>query len=302
MKRIYILVLFSFLLHACNKNISRSAQPMIIAHRGGQSEAPENTLYTFGKAIKAGVDGIELDVQLSGDHIPVLYHPQDLSIRTNGKGAVSSFTVAELGRFNAGYNFTLDNQHYPFRGDNVGLGIPTLEEAFRNIPKDIFVVIDFKSLPAGPLVEAVLKIVDAMDEWDRVLFYSTSHEHMDILAKENRAILFEPRDITRLRLLQMVINDNCYRPLKHYPWIGFELHRMMTISEKLQLGEGYTTLDMNLWNEKSMQCIRDAKAQRRVSLFGINTEKDYVSATKLGVDAVYTDFPEKIMQIKRTKK
>lgn len=302
MKRISIFVLLTFLLPACNKNISRPVQPVVIAHRGGQLEAPENTLYAFDKAIKAGVDGIEFDVQLSGDHIPVLYHPPDLSIRTNGKGAVSSFTVAELKRFNAGYNFTLDNQHYPFRGDNVSLGIPTLEEAFKNIPKNIFLVVDFKSLPAGPLVEAVLKIVDAMNEWDRVLFYSTSNEHMDVLVKEKRAILFEPRDITRLRLLQMAINDNCYRPLKHYPWIGFELHRTMTISEKLQLGEGHTTLDMNLWNEKSMQCIKDVQAKCKVSLFGINTEKDYVSATKLGVDAVYADCPEKIMQIKRMRK
>ncbi len=299
MKRIGVFMLF-LTLYACNKSVIGS-RVMVIAHRGGQVEAPENTLYAFDKVIQIGVDGIELDVQLSKDHIPVVYHPKELSAKTNGKGSVNSFTVADLKRLNVGYNFTLDGQNYPFRGDSSGLAMPTLEEAFRNIPKNIFIIIDFKSLPAAPLVDAVLKIVDAMNEWDRVLFYSTNHEHMDILAKENRTILFEPRDTTRLRLLQITINNNCYKPLKHYPWIGFELHRTMIISEKFQLGEGHTTLDMNLWNEKSMQCMRDAKAKCKVSLFGINTKEDYLSAKKLGVDAIYTDCPEKIMQLKRAK-
>jgi len=312
MRLIGLFVLF-LMLHACNKSVVVSVQkdsptfeknviyPMVIAHRGGQLEAPENTLYAFDKAIKIGVDGIELDVQLSKDLVPVLYHPKDLSAKTNEKGPVSSLTVAELKQLNAGYNFTSDGQNYPFRGDNSSLGIPTLEEAFKNIPKNIFIIIDFKSLPAGPLVDAVLKTVDATNEWDRVLFYSTSNEHMDILAKENRAILFEPRDITRSRLLQMAIHDNCDKPLKYYPWMGFELNRKMTVSEKFQLGEGHTTLDMNLWNEKTMQCIKEAQTKCKVSLFGINTKEDYISATKLGVDAVYTDCPEKIVQIKNAK-
>lgn len=50
------------------------ARTLIIAHRGGASEAPENTMLAFRRALRLGVDGIETDVRLTRDHKLVLYH------------------------------------------------------------------------------------------------------------------------------------------------------------------------------------------------------------------------------------
>lgn len=46
----------------------------MIAHRGSTSRAPENTIEAFRDAIAGGADGIELDVQMTGDGVPVVNH------------------------------------------------------------------------------------------------------------------------------------------------------------------------------------------------------------------------------------
>ena len=51
----------------------------VFAHRGFSGQYPENTLLAFRKAIKAGCDGIELDVHLSKDGIPVVIHTMSVS-------------------------------------------------------------------------------------------------------------------------------------------------------------------------------------------------------------------------------
>ena len=70
--------------------------PLIIAHRGDSSHAPENTFAAFRRAIEAGADGIELDVRLSRDGVAVVCH--DSSLQRTGliKGKVADFTAAEL--------------------------------------------------------------------------------------------------------------------------------------------------------------------------------------------------------------
>lgn len=68
----------------------------IWAHRGASADAPENTLEAFAKAIEAGADGVEFDVQLSSDNHPVVIHDETLERTTNGTGAVRDHTLAEL--------------------------------------------------------------------------------------------------------------------------------------------------------------------------------------------------------------
>ena len=48
--------------------------PEIIAHRGANREAPENTIPAFEKALEIGVDGIELDVHVTRDDVPIVHH------------------------------------------------------------------------------------------------------------------------------------------------------------------------------------------------------------------------------------
>lgn len=80
---------------------SRSLQPpRIFAHRGASSECPENTLSAFTRAIEIGVAGIELDVRLAADGVPIVIHDASLR-RTHGReeqvGNLDSGALGEQG-------------------------------------------------------------------------------------------------------------------------------------------------------------------------------------------------------------
>lgn len=74
----------------------KSDYVMIFAHRGDWRMAPENSLKAFQNCIDEGLDGIEVDVQLTKDSILVVMHDQTLERTTTGKGKVSDYTYAEL--------------------------------------------------------------------------------------------------------------------------------------------------------------------------------------------------------------
>lgn len=76
--------------------------PRIYAHRGASAELPENTLPAFARAIEVGAFGIELDVHLTRDGIPVVIHDETVDRTTNGTGAIADFDLAELTRLDAG--------------------------------------------------------------------------------------------------------------------------------------------------------------------------------------------------------
>jgi len=71
-------------------------EPLIIGHRGASAVALENTIAAFEAAIAAGADGIEFDVRLSRDGVPVIIHDDTLS-RTHGvRRRVVDLTAEEL--------------------------------------------------------------------------------------------------------------------------------------------------------------------------------------------------------------
>ena len=71
-------------------------QTLIIGHRGASVDAPENTLYAFNLALEQGADGVELDVQLSGDGELVVFHDWTVERLTDGTGRVADLSLAEL--------------------------------------------------------------------------------------------------------------------------------------------------------------------------------------------------------------
>ncbi|MEI6106844.1 MAG: glycerophosphodiester phosphodiesterase [Opitutae bacterium] len=72
------------------------AKPLIIAHRGASAAAPENTLAAFRAALALKVDGIELDVQLTRDGVPVVFHDTTLRRLTGTRGRLTAKSWAEL--------------------------------------------------------------------------------------------------------------------------------------------------------------------------------------------------------------
>jgi glycerophosphoryl diester phosphodiesterase len=77
-------------------------RPRLIAHRGGGTLAPENTLAGLRMAASLGYRGVEFDVMLSADGTPVLIHDETLERTTSGRGRVADTSDAELARLDAG--------------------------------------------------------------------------------------------------------------------------------------------------------------------------------------------------------
>jgi len=94
-------------------------QPQIIAHRGASGYRPENTLAAFSLALEMGVDGLELDVQMTRDGHIIVCHDEQVDRTTNGSGWIKDMTLEEIKALDAGSWF---NKAYQ------GEKIPTLRE------------------------------------------------------------------------------------------------------------------------------------------------------------------------------
>lgn len=132
-----------------------SLRPLIFAHRGASAEKPENTLAAFRRALALRVDGIELDVHVTRDGVPVVFHDDDLRRLTGERGRLAARTWREL-------------QSLRVRGTEP---IPRLIDVLRLTRGRCVVQIEIKAgVPVAPVVRAV-QAARAM-EW--VVFASFS--------------------------------------------------------------------------------------------------------------------------------
>jgi glycerophosphoryl diester phosphodiesterase len=106
----------------------RGQRVLIYGHRGAPRAKPENTLAAFKAAIDAGVDGIELDVLLSRDGVPIVMHDDTLDRTTNGVGRVADLDFAKLRLLDAG----------------AGERIPSLHDVLVSIPEWVHLDIEIK--------------------------------------------------------------------------------------------------------------------------------------------------------------
>ena len=83
-------------MHANGLSFRSESGPMIIAHRGGALEAPENTVGSVRHGVAVGAAWQEIDVQLSRDGQVVVIHDETLERTTSGSGRVSEHTLEEL--------------------------------------------------------------------------------------------------------------------------------------------------------------------------------------------------------------
>ena len=82
--------------------MTRWPYPRIVAHRGGGTLAPENTLAAIRLGAQMGFKGVEIDVMLAGDGTPVLMHDQTLKRTTRTHGEVAHTPYAHLAQLDAG--------------------------------------------------------------------------------------------------------------------------------------------------------------------------------------------------------
>ena len=94
---------------------------LIQAHRGASKRAAQNTVPAFEKAILMGADGIETDVHLTKDGIPVICHNYDIDSTSNATGFIADKTFDELRQYDFGSYFSSVYENTK---------IPALEELF----------------------------------------------------------------------------------------------------------------------------------------------------------------------------
>lgn len=87
-------------------SLVQAQRVMVIAHRGGASLAPENTLAAFKNAIDMGVDFVEMDVWNSYDDSLMVIHDNTINRTTNGTGTVTAMYYFQLIRWDAGSWFS----------------------------------------------------------------------------------------------------------------------------------------------------------------------------------------------------
>ena len=149
----------------------------IFAHRGASGYAPENTLEAFALAIKQGADGIELDVQLTRDRIPVVLHDETLARVTSKTGYVKDYTLKEL------KELTVLESKFPAYTTSK---IPTLEEVLDAVKASgILVNIELKTgiywYPDIEQIVADLVRKSGMEE--KVIYSSFNHYSIQQIKK-----------------------------------------------------------------------------------------------------------------------
>ena len=139
--------------------------PLIIAHRGDVSNAPENTLPAFRSAFESGADGIELDVRLTRDQQVVVFHDRGLKRIGKRKGLVTNATMDEMRELDAGGWFGPE-----FRGERA----PTLDEVFEDLPSDYLVNVEMKAVIDGMRIIAhrVAEVIRRHQRWTSTLVAS----------------------------------------------------------------------------------------------------------------------------------
>jgi glycerophosphoryl diester phosphodiesterase len=108
-----------------------------IAHRGASAVAPANTLAAFEKAVELGADGVEFDVHLSADGVPVVIHDFTVNATTDGSGRVADMPLSQLKKLDAGSYFSPAFAHEC---------IPTLEEVFEAVGNQLLLNIELKTV------------------------------------------------------------------------------------------------------------------------------------------------------------
>jgi glycerophosphoryl diester phosphodiesterase len=139
-------------------------RPLVFAHRGGSRLAPENTIAAFDRAVREGVDGLELDVRLSKDAQVMVCHDARVDRTSNMAGAIADMTASELARVDAGHRFTHGDLLYPFRWG--GFGVPTLAEVLARYPGYPCIIEMKDDTPA--MAAATVDVIRAAGALDRV--------------------------------------------------------------------------------------------------------------------------------------
>lgn len=237
-----------------------SDKPLLIAHRGARKVAPENTMAGFKRAIKMGFDGVEMDIVLTRDKVPVVFHGDDLSHSTRETGFIHKTLVRDIDKIDAGGLFDKS-----FEGER----IPHLDEVLDLLKgTNILINLELKSQPRGHkgIEEIVAEMIYYHQVQDNVLISSFSpfilSRFSRISPKIPTALLVGPHPFFFLKTL---LSANMLKISAINPFFQYTSQTLINFAH------------IRKW---------------RVFAWTIHTRQEYKRAVELGVDGVITDEPE----------
>ena len=233
------------------------AVPIVTAHRGYSSAAPENTLAAFQAAIDSGSERAELDVQMTKDGVVMVTHDTSLRRCTGRNANIYDLTYDEVRRLSAGRWFASR-----FAGEK----IPTLEEVLALCKGKIQLNVEIKPHAATPDLEReTVRILEEYGFADDCVITSQSYETL-CKVKETAP------EISTGYILALGVGS-CYDlPAADF----FSIESTFITSGMVQ------------------QIHRRGKT---VSAWTINREQDAAALLKLGVDDLITDKPEMVQEL-----
>jgi len=241
--------------------------PIVIAHRGSSSHAPENTLAAFKLAIQQGADAIELDTMLAGDGNVVVIHDHTVDRTTQFKGQVKDYSSLELRKMDAGGHFDIEF---------VGEPIPTLDEVFQTIGQLTILNIELKNYFSvnDDLPEKVAQLIKHHKLQHRIIFSSFNPI---ALARINRLIPEAPIGLLIL------------------PGFIGSLTRNL-VSQFFS----YNSLHPALVDVTPILVKDTHRLGRKIFPFVVNRKEDMEKLLKMNVDGIITDDPLLAHQVLRT--
>jgi len=155
--------------------MTRLHLPKVIGHRGAREYAPENTLESIRTAAEMGVEWVELDVKLTRDNVPVIFHDDTLERTTNGSGPMAETDYEDLKQLEAGSWFA---------DSFTGIKVPTLEEAVDVlIETGLGLNLEIKPCPGREKKTAEAALDHLSQIWDdhnRILISSFQHVSLEV--------------------------------------------------------------------------------------------------------------------------
>ncbi len=246
-------------------------RPIRFAHRGSRILWPENTMPAFAGAVEdLGYHYIEIDVRLTADGIPVVFHDATLERTTDAEGNIADRTLADLADVDAAYHF--DPEHdYPLRG--TGVGISTLEELYRTWP-DVRLNIDLKAPGEEWVVAEVIRSADA--------------EHRTLIGG------FNDRRIARFRRItggRVVVSAG--------PTASLSMYAASRIGRTVRGGFQAYQLPFNYRGMKVDRKLIDAvhRSGAHLHLWTVNEPTDMKRFIDMGVDGIITDRPDLLNEV-----
>ena len=229
-----------------------SEEILKVGHRGAPVLAPENTIESFIKAFKAGIKGIELDVQLSKDGKLVVFHDWSLGNISGSPEQIEDMNYSEI------RDLSLENN----------CQIPLLDEVLEICPKDRFVNIEIKSryYSNAQLVEKVVKMIQKY-----------KMEKFVVISSFNPFVLqFVKKIIPVLPTAYLWSSEDSPFLFNSPLWIW------------MCRPDGFH-IDINNADEKIISWVR--KKNLNILAFTVNNSFDLSKAQKLGLDGIFTDDP-----------